>query len=135
MEDIKVVGIILEDITKPSNDGRRGSALYAIPFALSGEPSAEWEEFFIRCWNHPSSYSTRHRPGIARIEGDRLILDGTTIEEVEQVHQATLQLVLSETNRQYSEWRRKQERHGEYEKAASDEWKSQVSGVSKRIKF
>lgn len=33
-EDIKMTRVIVEDIAEPRNNGTRGSALYAIPFAL-----------------------------------------------------------------------------------------------------
>lgn len=42
-----------------------------------------------------------HRPGIGRVEGDRFILDGTTIEEVDKYHLETLQLAVDQTNDQY----------------------------------
>lgn len=39
-----------------------------------------------------------HRPGIARVAGDRIIVDGTTIEEVEKYHRETLLAVLDRVN-------------------------------------
>lgn len=44
-----------------------------------------------------------HRPGNGHVAGDRFVLSGTTIEEVEKYHLETLQLALNETNRQYQE--------------------------------
>ena len=44
-----------------------------------------------------------HRPGIARVESDKLYLNGTTIEEVEGTHRNTLVLALNEANRKLSE--------------------------------
>jgi len=41
-EDIKIMRVIVEDITEPRNDGTYGSALYSIPFALSRTPPAGW---------------------------------------------------------------------------------------------
>jgi hypothetical protein len=43
-----------------------------------------------------------HRPGIARIQGATITLNGTTIEEVERYHRDTLQLAVAETNKQYA---------------------------------
>ena len=40
-----------------------------------------------------------HRPGIARIHGRKLILDGTTIDEVKKYHRDTLVLCVKEANR------------------------------------
>ena len=41
---------------------------------------------------------TRHRPGIARISGDKIILDGTIIGEVERYHAKTLKIAIEKTN-------------------------------------
>jgi hypothetical protein len=40
-EDIKIKGILVDEVTKPSNDGTRGSALYKIPFELNKRPDYE----------------------------------------------------------------------------------------------
>ena len=50
-----------------------------------------------------------HRPGIANVDGATVILDGTTIEEVERYHRDTLQLAVAETNRQYRELQRQED--------------------------
>ena len=47
-----------------------------------------------------------HRRGIARVTGDRVVLDGTTVEEVAQYHQRTLKLVVDATNAQHAEYLR-----------------------------
>ena len=96
-EPIRILGVILDEVTQPRNDGTRGSALYRIPFRLSRGPSRMWSELFIKEWDHPSSYTTRHRPEIARVDGDKIVLSGTTIEEV---HRDTLVLALKAANQQ-----------------------------------
>jgi hypothetical protein len=85
-EDIKITRVIVEEITEPRNDGRPGSALYAIPFALSRRPPSEWSQLFIQNWNHPPRFTSMHRPGIAHISGATVTLDGTMIEEVERTY-------------------------------------------------
>lgn len=99
-EPIKILGVIVEDITEPRNDGTRGSALYAIPFQLSRRPPADWSDIFIRTWKRPPKFTTMHRASIARISGDRIILDGTTMEEVEKYHLDTLKLAVDKANRE-----------------------------------
>jgi len=133
-EDIKITRVIVEDITEPRNDSTCGSALYAIPFALSRQPPSEWAELFIANWNHPR-YTGMHRPGIARIHGATVTLNGTTIEEVERYHRDTLQLVVAEANRQYREWRHNQEQRRACEQALREEHQKRVENVSKHIKF
>ena len=134
-EDIKITRVIVEDITEPRNDGTRGSALYAIPFALSRRAPSEWAELFVANWDYPPQWTTAHRPGIARVHGATVTLAGTTIEEVEQVHRDTLQLVLDETNRRYREWHDKQQEVRAREQAEREQHRKRVDETSKRIKF
>lgn len=49
-----------------------------------------------------------HRPGIARVTGDRIVLDGTAAEEVARYHQRTLGLVVDATNAQHAEHLRRE---------------------------
>lgn len=135
LEDVKITRVIVEDITEPRNDGTHGSALYAIPFALSRRPPSEWAELFIAIWNHPPRFTSMHRPGIASIHGATVTLNGTTVEEVERYHRDTLQLAVAEANRQYREWRHKQDQLRAREQALREEQRKRVEDASKRIKF
>ena len=134
-EDIKITRLVVEDVTEPRNDGGRGSALYAVPFALTRQPPSEWAELFVESWNHPPRYTTMHRPGIATIRGATIVLDGTTMEEVEQFHRDTLLLAVGEANRQYREWMLSQAQRRAREQAQREEHRKQVDDASKRIKF
>ena len=98
-EPIRLEGIIADEVTQPRSDGTRGSGLYVVPFRLSRRPSSGWASAFVEAWDRPSRFTTMHRPGIARIEGDKVVLDGTTIEEVERYHRDTLNLALEAANR------------------------------------
>jgi hypothetical protein len=82
-EPIHIVGIVEEGIGQPQNDGTPGSALYRIPLRLSRRPSSTWARHFIETWNHAPRFTTMHRPGIASVSGDTIILDGSTMEELE----------------------------------------------------
>jgi hypothetical protein len=134
-EDIKITRVIVEDITGPRNDDTPGSALYSIPFALSRTPPTEWMRFFTDNWNHPRRFTAMHRPGIAKIYGATLTLDGTTIEEVEQYHRDTLQLAIAAANRQYGEWQREQEQRHAREWAAREQHRKNIEDTAKRINF
>ena len=70
-----------------------------------------------------------------QVVGDRFWLNGTTIEDVQIAHKATLQLVLDETNREYGEYLSEQSRkqEGEQEEIKSSE--IQVRKAARRIKF
>jgi len=134
-EDIKVTRVIVEEITEPRNDGSRGSALYSIPFALSVTPPSEWVDLFLENWNHPSRFTSMHRPGIASVYGATVILDGTTIDEVEQYHRDTLQLAVTQANRQYGERLREEAQRRGRESALSKEHRKRIEDASKRIRF
>lgn len=132
---IKITGIVTEGITKPRMDGTEGSALYAIPFQLSRRPSSDWAKVFIETWNHPPRWTTMHRPGIARVSGDRVILDGTTIEEVEKYHRETLLVVLDRVNQLMAEYEERKRREAEMTLQRKQQHESTVSDVVKRVKF
>lgn len=99
--EIKILGIKQEEVTVPKLDGTRGSALYSVPFLLNQQPPKEWCDIFINKWNYPRQFTTMHRPGIARIVEDKIILDGTTIQEVKNHHRDTLILCVNDANEDY----------------------------------
>jgi hypothetical protein len=134
-EDIKITRVIVEDITAPRNDGTHGSALYSIPFALSRRPPSEWAQMFGGNWSHPSRFTSTHRPGIAKVQGATITLNGTTIEEVERYHRDTLQLAVAETNKQYREWQGEQQQREAQERVKREEHRRRIEAASKRIKF
>ena len=83
----------------------------------------------------PPSFTTMHRPGIASVVGDRFILDGTTVEEVEAYHAKTLKLVVEKANQlaeQIEERERNEERRAEEGAQAHTD---KVAAASKRIRF
>ena len=134
-EDIKITGIIMDEIGEPRNDGTPGSALYSIPFSLSETPDTEWSRLFVRNWDNPPSYTMMHRPRIARVNGATVVLNGTTIEEVEKYHKKTLQLAVSETNRQYKELQAKLQESRSRQEASLQEHSRHVEDIASRIKF
>ena len=134
-EPIRIVGIIDSEISSPRNDGTAGSALYNIPFQLSQKPPVEWADYFPRAWDHPSSWTSSHRSGMIQVVGDRIWLNGTTIDEVEVAHKATLQLVLDETNREYGEYLSEQNLKQERELEGPKSSEIQVREAARRIKF
>jgi hypothetical protein len=134
-EPIKIVGVIEEEVGVPRNDRMPGSALYEVPFRLSRQPSEPWAEFFVDAWNRPSEFTSMHRPGIARVEGDRIILDGTTIEEVERYHLKTLKLAVERANQLIVQWLRSRKQLEETQSHQQDEHRHHVKEVAKRLKF
>jgi hypothetical protein len=134
-EPIRIIGIIANEVGTPRNDGTRGSALYAVPFQLSRQPTPPWAEHFVQTWKRPPSSSTRHRPGIAQVEGDRIILDGTTVQEVADVHRETLKVVVAKVNQDIEEWERNQRRIAAEEADRQRKHRDEVEEAAKRITF
>lgn len=134
-EAIKITGIILDEVTQPRMDGTRGSALYRVPFRLSERPPSEWKQLFLRAWDLPPRFSTMHRPGIASVIEDTIVLDGTTIDEVAEYHRDTLILCVEQANQEY---RKLCERHNEDERRRREQeerHRSHVVDVAQRIQF
>jgi hypothetical protein len=134
-EPIKITRIITEAITSPRNDGTRGSGLYAIPFQLSRRPSADWADLFVETWARPPRWTNMHRPSIGKVSGDRIILDGTTIEEVEKYHKETLLIVIERVNQEIAELESRKRREAEAALQRKQQHESTVNEMSKRIKF
>lgn len=132
---VKIIGVLIDEVSTPTMDGTRGSALYTVPFQLSRRPSHEWAEAFVHTWDHPPSYTTSHRPGIAHVSGDRIILDGTTMEEVKDVHRDTLVLVINKVNEIIAEYEGNQQRRAEAEAARLAEHEDKVRDIGKNIDF
>lgn len=132
---IRILGIVVDAVGTPKNDGTAGSALYRIPFQLSGQPTREWAALFIETWNRPPRFTSMHRPGIARVEGDRVILDGTTVEEVERFHRDTLVAVTRRVNEIMAEHQADQERREEELARNKAEHEREVRERALRISF
>lgn len=134
-DPISILEIIKDKVTSPTMDGTRGCALYNIPFRLSRKPSSSWSEFFIQSWNNPPHCTTMHRPGIASIRGDKIILAGTTVEEVRDYHKATLLLCVDEANKKEKLFLEKRHRQIALEEQQKNQHFSNVTKIADDIKF
>lgn len=132
---VRIVGVIDGEVGSPRNDGTRGSALYAVPFRLSRSPSREWAELFLENWNHPPSFTLMHRPGIARVVGDKVILDGTTMDEIERYHLRTLKLVLEKTNEEVDRAERAELARLQKRRDEEEAHRRSVEEMAKRLRF
>ena len=135
LEPIQITGIIADQVGVPQNDGTRRSGLYRIPFRLTQQPPREWAELFVNNWNHPPRFTTMHRPGIASVVGDIIVLEGTTIEEVKDYHRDTLVLVIQETNKGYKEFSERRQKAIEREQEQVKTHKQKVDDITNQIKF
>ena len=134
-EDIRITRVIVEEVTEPRNDGTRGSALYTVPFQLSGSPPRGWDSLFVKHWDRPRQYTTMHRPGIARVSGSKILLEGTTIEEVKDYHRDTLILAVDTANQEYRATVAEAERREQVEEEAKARHRRNVDDVATEISF
>ena len=134
-ENIRIKGIIVDEVSQPTNDGTRGSGLYKIPFELNRAPSSQWIELFINSFNSPPEFTMMHRPGIASVYSNRIYLNGTTIEEVERYHKKTLKLAVDVANKFYSEIQLKKKQKEEEDIRQREQHKKNVDDISRRISF
>ena len=134
-EPVHILGIITDQVTVPKMDGTRGSALYKIPFRLSKHPSALWKDLFVRIWNSPPRFTTMHRPGIASVYSDQIILDGTTIEEVRDYHRETLLLCVNLANEEEARITKEEQLKKESEESQKNKHFSNVRSVAENLKF
>jgi hypothetical protein len=135
VEPIKITRVVTEEVTQPRNDGTEGSALYKVPLQLSRTPSADWSRLFVETWDRPPQSTLMHRRGIARVIGDRVILDGTTIEEVAQYHRDTLKLVVRRVNELVIEHQRKKQQQQDLEQKRRQEHEAAVREAADQLNF
>ena len=76
-----------------------------------------------------------HRGGIARVSGGKILLEGTTIEEVQRYHRDTLMLAVEEANREYRTILEAAERKRRAEEEANERHRRNVDDVAARIRF
>lgn len=132
---IMLTSIDSDEVTQPLNDGTPGSALYAVPFHLNHYPNQTWKQIFLEKWRIPSEFTNMHRGNIAKISANRIILDGTTIEEVRDYHLKTLKLVIQETNRQYKQLIIQEQTRQEKEIDLERQQREKVQSVINDFKF
>jgi len=133
--DIKMIGVVKHEVSTPINDGSRGSALYKIPIKLSSVPDARWKELFIQAWKHPSRFTLMHRPNIAKVAGDKIILDGSTMEELRDYHRETLKLAVNNANELYKQFLEEKKLMDEAEKHNLDTHRKNIDDISDSLSF
>lgn len=132
---IRIMAVIEKEVGTPRNDGTRGSALYSVPLRLSRRPPSGWAELFVHAWDNPREFTMRHRSGIASVSGDRIILNGTTIEEVAEVHKKTLVMAVEDANQQWAELDARRRESDARQARETEEHRRHVEDTAKRLRF
>ena len=134
-QPLQMRGVDLNAVTMPRNDGSRGSALYRVPITLEPRPDLEWSRLFVHHFDHPTSWTSMHRPGIASVVGDRIILDGTTMEELERYHLATLKLAVAAANAERNQASDQEEVARKRARESSERHAGTNADVASRLNF
>ncbi|MYF28510.1 MAG: hypothetical protein F4169_06545 [Gammaproteobacteria bacterium] len=135
MEPLKLTEVLKDDVGRPRNDGTRGSALYAVPIGLNRTPDSVEAQLLVQHWDSPPRFTSRHRPGILRVLDDRVILERTTIDEIESCHAETLRLVIEQTNADAASYRESQRKRADAQACRDHEHDDHVREVAARIQF
>ncbi len=134
-DDIYIIGVIENEVTAPRNDGTRGCALYCVPFRLSRRPSEIWKKVFIQTWEYPPRFTSMHRSQIASVQNDKILLNGTTLEEVQKYHRDTLLLCVEIANQKEREYLQRENEAREKAQQQEEERKRKVSEMASKITF
>ena len=134
-EPVRILGVVVDEVSTPKNDGTQGSALYNVPFQLSRPVSIVWGIQFRKIWDSPPRFTTMHRPGIASANGDRIVLAGTTVQEIEKYHRDTLVLCVEGANEFEQKLISERIAHENEKARQEEEHRANVEDVSKRLKF
>lgn len=133
--DTQIVGVDIEKTTPPRNDGTIGSDLYKVALKLSKAPSFEWKKIFVETWNNPLMFSVMHRPFIASVVGDDIILDGTTIEEISKYHKPTLIKCVKKANETEQQMLLDKTKQEQKEEEAEKSFYDHLQAVASELKF
>jgi hypothetical protein len=104
MDPLTITGVDAQHIGNPRSDGTAGSRLYSVPIKLNRSATTIEAQLLLEHWDRPSVVPTRHRPGILRVTGPTVVLDGTTIEEIRGFHAQTLKRVIGLVNLEIAEY-------------------------------
>jgi hypothetical protein len=129
-EPIRITGIAVESMRDPS--GPSPDDPYDVPFRLSREASPQWEQEFLKAWD---KLSTRGQAVTASVGADQIILNATTIDDVERFYLVALKLAVAEANRATLEKWEKSQHLAELEKQKKQERRRHVMTVVERLNF
>ena len=134
-EPVKLVRVLTNEVGFPgeSPDGSRN--VYTVVFQLSEEPSARWGDFFVHFWDRPQvAYAqSHHRPGMASVVANRLVLEETTIDEVEGYHLPVIKAAVRMANEAEGRAVVEDHRRAERRRLEEAEHRRHVAEVAKRL--
>jgi hypothetical protein len=90
---------------------------------------------FLRAWDHPPEFTTLHRPGIAEVHSNRIVLTRTTLEEVRDVHRKTLKLAVDQANTEYAALQAREEAQREHARQQQQTHRDKIRELADDIRF
>jgi len=131
--EIRVLGVIVNEVSEPQSAGR-GRTVYDVPLQLSRRVPKEWAQYFLCAWHRGPKISAEHRPVVVNVGADRIVLEGTTIDEVEQFLEL-IKFAISEANQKsYHEATELQEEEIIAQQKRKEHLRH-VAEVAKRLRF
>lgn len=94
-EPLRILGVIQQDVTAPRREGLMTISEYDVPLRLSREPTKSEASHIAEMWTKPQVNRNQNRPARLKVEGDRLVLTRTTIEEIRGLHAEALRAILT----------------------------------------
>jgi hypothetical protein len=76
-----------------------------------------------------------HRPGIGSLQGDTIVLDGTTMDELERYHVETLRHVIEKVNHDVAQAEARERATLERQKRLDDAHRRDIDDISDRLDF
>ncbi|MBI5402512.1 MAG: hypothetical protein HY959_03865 [Ignavibacteriae bacterium] len=134
MKEFKPVNIQITKIQEEKMSILKGSLLI-IPIGINSNPPHEWINFFIDYFNNPTSFTSHHRPGIANVIGNEIILNGTTVDEIEKCHRTTIIEAVNRANESYNTYKRAEIEKENQKEEAERRKLSEEQNKAKNIKF
>ena len=134
-EPIRMLRVLTSEVGFPGESQTDDRGVYTVVFQLSEEPSARWGDFFVQFWDRPEvAYAHgKHRPGMASVIGNRLIIEETTIDEVEGFHLPVLKAAIRGANEAEAKARLEDERRAERRRLQEADHRRHVSEVAERL--
>lgn len=135
VEPVKIIGVIMEEVGAPRNDGTAMSRWHRVPLKLSRQVDRKWEIAFERAWNTSTRFANVRRTSIAKVNGDRINMSCTTIDEVLNDHKMDLIQCVLETNRIMAEKEAADQAEAEAFRLRLEEHKKHLAEVAERARF
>ncbi|MGH2684007.1 MAG: hypothetical protein ACRDJP_00880 [Actinomycetota bacterium] len=134
-EPVRLARVVTNEVGFPSDnsDGSRG--VYTVVFQLSYEPSARWGDYLVHYWDRPQvAYAQgKHRPGMVSVVANRLMMEETTIDEVEGFHLPVLKAAVRMANEAEARALVEDHRRAERRQLVEAEHRRHIAEVAKRL--